>query len=208
MKNTTLGEMFHFNGLDIELHLEVYDPAEDSFLLLETLHIDPGDAVLEIGTGCGFIALECARQGAHVICTDINPFAVTLAKHNIKRNQHLLKGDIEVRKGDLFSVIKEGEVFDVIVFNPPYLPTSNEEKVGDWFDKAIDGGKDGLAVTKRFIAGVRACLSQNGRAYFVFSTLSNRSKLENYFKQKKIKYEVVSHSRFDSEVIEIYCLHR
>ena len=198
---------FHFNRLEIDLHPEVYDPSEDSFLLLESIQIAPEDVVLEIGTGCGLIALEASRQGASVICTDINPYAVRLTRNNIQKNKHLLIGSIEVRKGDLFTVIKKEELFDIILFNPPYLPTSEKEKVDRWFDIATDGGKDGLAVTKRFLKDVQNYLSFNGRAYFVFSSLSDRSKLEEYLKKETLRYEVVLSRRFHDESLDIYCVY-
>lgn len=198
---------FHFNRLEIDLYNEVYDPSEDSFLLLEAIQIAPEDVVLEIGTGCGLIALEASRQGASVICTDINPFAVRLTKNNIQKNKHLLIGSIEVRKGDFFTVIKKEELFDIILFNPPYLSTSEKEKVDRWFDMATDGGKDGLAVTKRFLKDVQKYLSSKGRAYFVFSSLSDRSKLEEYVKKETLRYEVVLSSRFHDESLDIYCVY-
>ncbi|MCK5031285.1 MAG: methyltransferase [Thermoplasmatales archaeon] len=198
---------FHFNRLEIDLHPDVYDLSEDSFLLLEAIQIAPEDVVLEIGTGCGLIALEASRQGARVICTDINPYALRLTRNNIKKNKHLLIGSIEVRKGDLFTVVKDGELFDIILFNPPYLPTSEKEKVDRWFDMATDGGKDGLAVTKRFLKDVQKYLSSNGRAYFVFSSLSDRLKLEEYLKKETLRYEVVLSSRFHDESLDIYCVY-
>ena len=207
MIQKSIGKTFHFNGLEIELHSKVYDPAEDSFLLLEAVSMDSGGNVLELGTGCALIALECARQGRKVICTDINPYAVRLARNNIKKNQKLLKEIIEVRKGDLFSVIKKGEIFDTILFNPPYLPTSIDEKVDEWFDLAADGGKDGLFVTKKFLKDVKTYLSSVGRAYFVFSSLSDRCKLEECLNEEKLRYKVVLSRRFNDELLDIYCVY-
>jgi release factor glutamine methyltransferase len=195
---------FRFNKFIIEIHPEVYEPAEDSFLLIEALKINPGDRVLEIGTGCGLIALDCAQRGADVICTDVNPHAIKLVRRNSKRNHHLLKGTIEIREGDLFSVIKDNELFNVIVFNPPYLPISKKERIGGWFDKATDGGKDGIEVTKQFIKGLNKYLLKNGSAYFIFSSLSNRPKLEGYLTKKGFNYEIVASQKFDFESIDIY----
>jgi release factor glutamine methyltransferase len=195
---------FHYHDLVIETHLEVYDPAEDSFLLLETLHIDSDDTVLELGTGCGLIALDCARKGASTVCTDINPFAVQLTRRNIERNRHLLIGTIDIRQGNLFSVLHKKELFDVIIFNPPYLPTKKQEKVGEWFDIATDGGRDGLRVTKRFINGLKKHLVKNGSAYFIFSSLSERPKLESYLTYEGFSSEIRARHRFEGEELLVY----
>ncbi len=195
---------FHYNDLVMELHPEVYDPAEDSFLLLESIPIIPQEFVLELGTGCGLIALECAHKGAKVLCTDINPFAVQLTRHNIDRNRHLLKGDIEIRQGELFTVLKKIELFNVIIFNPPYLPTKKKEKIGGWFDIATDGGRDGLKLTKHFLQGLHKHLLRKGAAYFIFSSLSKRSMLEQYLKNDHLTAAIVARRMFDDEELDVY----
>lgn len=196
--------LFHYHDLVIELHLEVYDPAEDSFLLLESLQLNPQDVVLEIGTGCGLIALGCAQKGCKVFCTDINPFAVQVTRRNISRNQRLLHGPIEVRHGDLFSAFKDHERFNVIIFNPPYLPTTKEERTGGWFDIATDGGWDGLKVTKRFLEGLSRRLLPKGSAYFVFSSLSNRHTLEQHLKKQKLTARIISRHLSEGEELDVY----
>lgn len=196
---------FHYNDLTIEIISEVYDPSEDTFLLLEALDIKFGEYVLEIGTGCGLIALECARLGANVVCTDVNPYAVDLARRNYFRNKSFIKGSFEVRHGDLFSVVKKDERFDVVIFNPPYLPTKSEEHVGGWFDVATDGGADGLSLTKRFIDGLPNYVNKGGRAYFVFSSLSNLKKLGKCLSGLNAK--VVLSRNFNDETIDIYCIY-
>ena len=200
---------FHYNELIIELHHEVYEVSEDTFQLLESIELNEDDMVLEIGTGCGLIALECAHQGAKVVCTDINPHAIELVKRNYLRNQPMLKGAVEIRCGDLFSILKPDERFDIVLFNPPYLPTIPEERIGDtgWFDIATDGGVNGLFLTKRFIGEVGKYLSKQGRAYFVFSSLSDRKKLDAYLSHVGLKSKVVLSRLFNDEKIDIYCMY-
>ena len=183
----------------------MYSPSEDTFQLLEAIKVKPDDLVLEIGTGCGIVALECARLGAKVICTDINPYAVKLTSENYSKNMSLLKGTVEIRLGDLFSIIKPEEKFDIVIFNPPYLPTNAEERIGGsgWFDIATDGGIDGLKVTKRFIGQVGNYLKSNGCAYFVFSSLSDKKKLEKYISNAGFKSEIVLSRWYNDERIEI-----
>jgi len=204
LKKEETTRIFHYKDITIELHPEVYDPAEDTFLLLDAIKVNKDKSVLEIGTGCGLIALSCAMLGANVICIDINPIAIELVKKNYLMNQNILKGNFEVRIGDIFSPILSSESFDIIIFNPPYLPTKKEELVGGWFDTATNGGKDGLLFTKRFIKELPTYLNKHGSAYFVYSTLSNRDKLVSIFDKAKLFYKVIKSKCFDDETIEIY----
>ncbi len=205
--NSTNHKTFNYKGLNINLHPEVYEPAEDTFLLLKAINIKKNNYVLEIGTGCGIIALECARRGAEVVCTDSNPYAVKLAQRNFRENQFLLKGRIEFRKGSLFSVLKNDEKFDVIIFNPPYLPTKSDERIGGWFDIATNGGIDGLKIIEQFLNGVKKHLSKNGHAYFIFSSLSNQKKLNNILSLNGLNAEIMSSQWFDDERIDVYCIY-
>jgi release factor glutamine methyltransferase len=200
----TMPQRFHFHDLEILLHPEVYDPAEDSFLLLESLMISPKDTILELGTGCGLIALTCAFQGATVVCTDINPYAVQLTRQNIERNRHLLKGAITVRQGDLFSIVKNSERFNLILFNPPYLPTKKNERTDTWFNVATDGGPTGLRLTKQFLHGLRQHLQPDGAGYFIFSSLSNRILLEKYLKKEQLSSTILTTKRYEGEDLDVY----
>jgi len=202
LKNKT----FQFNNLTIELHPEVYEPSEDTFQLIEAIKVKKDDNVLEIGTGCGLISLVCVQKGANVICTDINPFAIELTKKNFLVNNELLNGNYDIRIGDLFDVLNFDDKFDVIIFNPPYLPTKSNERIGGsgWFDKAVDGGIDGLNITKRFIEGLPKYLQKDGFAYFVFSSLSPIDKLEKYLKDSKLNFEILLNYRYNDEQLDIY----
>ena len=162
--------MTHYKIRGVELsigdHPDVYPPAEDTFLLLEAL--EPGDGrVLELGTGTGIIAIFCARKGASVTATDINPHAVRLARRNAAANGV----SVEVLRADLFEGIRE--VFDLIVFNPPYLPTAPEDVTGDrWLDASVSGGPDGLEIIRRFFAGLDRHLAVGASACVLTSSHS------------------------------------
>jgi len=206
LKKKSLDRYFHYGKLTIRLHPEVYDPAEDTFLLIDAVKIKRNESVLEIGTGCGIIALEYARTGANVICTDLNPYAVSLTQENFSINKSHIKGSFEVRKGDLFKPIKENEIFDIIIFNPPYLPTKRNEIIGGsgWFDVATNGGIDGLKFTKKFIDKLENHLKDKGSAYFVFSSLSDSKKLETYIKKRNFYFNIISNCKFNDETISVY----
>jgi len=197
---------FHYKDLSIEVHPEVYDPAEDTYLMLDSIEFKKEDNVLEIGTGCGIIALECCRKGVNVICTDINPLAVELVKKNYLINQEKLLGNFEVRLGDLFEPILDFETFDVIIFNPPYLPTRKKDLVGGWIDTAFNGGESGLETTKRFIQDLSRFLKKDGKAYLIFSSQSDKKKLDSAIKKSKLKSDIIKSQKFENETISVYCL--
>lgn len=203
-----LNKSLMFKNLKIEMHPDVYEPAEDTFLLIDSIKLSLGNSVFEVGSGTGLIALYCSSLGANVVCCDINPIAVELIKKNYLINQKFLRGNFDVRIGSLFSVLNYKDSFDVIIFNPPYLPTIKKDLVGGsgWFDMAVSGGIDGLNIIKRFINQVSGFLRKNGRIYFVFSSLSDIDKLESIIKKNNFIFEIVNSCRFDDEIIYVYKL--
>jgi len=150
----------------LEDHPEVYPPSEDTFLMAGALGPLRGRA-LDLGTGSGLLAILCARMGASVLATDLNPHALALARRNAGRNGV----EIEVLRADLFEGV--AGKFDLVLFNPPYLPTGPGDLTGDrWLDLSVDGGRDGLAPARRFLEGLGAHLAPRGRALTLVSSLS------------------------------------
>jgi release factor glutamine methyltransferase len=201
---------FHFNKLTIHLHPEVYEPAEDTFQILDAIKISPKEKVFELGTGCGIIALHCAYLGANVVCSDINPYSIEITQKNFIANKHLLKGNLDIRYGDLFSVLHSKELFDVIIFNPPYLPTRDNERIGKtgWFDAATDGGPTGLEIIKRFIENVERYLFPSGKSYLIISSLSKNDKVQQIFSNSNLKYKIESRKLYDDECLYVYSLQK
>ncbi|MCZ7363041.1 MAG: methyltransferase, partial [Candidatus Methanoperedens sp.] len=117
-----------YRNASVKTAQQVYEPAEDSFLLADAAlsEVRNSDRVLEVGCGSGIIsAVIKANTKASVVGIDINPFAARCSKEN----------GIEVIRGDLLSCIT-GE-FDLIIFNPPYLPTNEMERTKDWINAAL-----------------------------------------------------------------------
>ena len=114
------------------------------------------------GSGCLGISLKLARPDAEVFAGDIAPEAIRLARDNAQR----LGADISLRQGDLFAPF-EGLRFDIIVCNPPYIPTGElphlQAEVRHEPALALDGGPDGLAVYRRVLNRAARFLNPGGR---------------------------------------------
>lgn len=171
-----------------EVHLDVYEPAEDTFLLADNLDVHRGERVLELGTGCGLLAILAAEAGAKVVATDINPSALECARANAVT--HGAADRIDFRLGDLFEPVS-GERFDLIIFNPPYLPVRSEEALGASPDLAWEAGPDGRAVIDRFLEGLLGHLAPNGRALFVQSSLADISKTLRVLETKGFQVKIL-----------------
>ena len=183
-----------YYGIKLELHPDVYEPAEDTFLLAETLDIKPGETALDVGTGTGLIALLMAKKARFVLGVDVNPLAVELARKNAQLN--CIK-NVEFRVSDLFENVS-GK-FDVITFNAPYLPGEAEEPI----DLALVGGETGREVIDRFISEVPKYLTKNGRVYLVQSSITGIERTLELFEKAGLKVEVVArrHLFFEDIVV-------
>jgi len=175
---------------------QVYDPEADTYLLLEIAlqEIRPGDRVLEIGTGSGYIA--GALSGiADVIATDINPHAVYSAKQR----------GVEVARTDLARGLRGP--FDLVIFNPPYLPTPDEEKMDDWLEYALDGGTDGRVVIERFANEVGCVLAPGGRVLLLISSLTGIEAVIEIFRKFSYKVEIAIKRRvYDEDLLVLMIL--
>ena len=183
-----------YYGLQILLDENVYEPAEDTFLLAETVKVRPGERALDVGTGTGLIALLMAKKARYVLGVDINPKAVELARKNARLNG--IK-NVEFKVSDLFERV-EGK-FDVITFNAPYLPGRPEEPI----DFALVGGERGREVIDRFIAEVPDYLSAEGRVYLVQSSITGIEETLKRFEDAGLSAEVVArkHVFFEDIVV-------
>ncbi|HEX8908912.1 MAG TPA: peptide chain release factor N(5)-glutamine methyltransferase, partial [Anaeromyxobacteraceae bacterium] len=98
-------------------------PRPETELLVEAAlaALPEGGALLDLctGTGCVAISAKLARPSARVTAVDLSPEALALARENAAR----LGAEVALLAGDLYAPVPEGERFDVVTANPPYVPT-------------------------------------------------------------------------------------
>lgn len=174
-------------------HPEVYEPCDDTYLLLRSIAVFPGEEILEVGTGTGIIAIHCALHGLRVSATDINPYAIRIARENAKLNDV----EINIFESDLFENVHQQ--YDVIIFNPPYLPTAQKDLIGGWLDKAFDGGEDGTRIILRFIEDLDRFIKPGGRAYLLVSSLDDMDAILSALKEKHISVKSIGEKKLDFE---------
>jgi release factor glutamine methyltransferase len=189
-----------FNDCTFYVSQKVYEPAEDTFLLAENLVINENDVVLDVGTGCGILGILAAKKAKKVVTTDINPYAISCARINVRQNGVLAKMDI--RLGNLFEPVKKNEKFDVIIFNAPYLPTSESEKKS-WIGKAWAGGQSGRDIIEPFLSEAPKCLKKKGRIFLVQSSLSDVDKTIRRFKESGLDAAIIAEKKFPFETIVV-----
>ncbi|MEV0011440.1 HemK2/MTQ2 family protein methyltransferase [Streptomyces sp. NPDC047973] len=147
----------------------VYAPQHDTRLLMSALDresLAPGSEVLDVGTGSGALALHAARLGARVTAVDIARRAVMTARLN-----SLLHGrPVTVRRSDLLSALP-GRSYDLIICNPPYVPSPGPRPTGRGAARAWEAGPDGRAVLDRICRVVPEALRPGGRLLLVHSGL-------------------------------------
>ncbi len=174
----------------------VYPPQEDSQLLIDVLTgfaSLQGRSVVDLGTGSGVVAVAAARLGARsVTAFDICPNAVRCARGNA-----LAAGvDVHVRLGSWTQAL-ECEPFDLVVCNPPYVPSGAESDTGSippWAGPmtAWDGGEDGRLVLDPLCATVPQMLSDGGSLLLIQSEFSDIGKSVTLLREAGLETKIVA----------------
>ena len=164
---------------------EIYQPAEDSFLLSEFVKKEvsknKNSKILDMGSGSGIqteTAIKAGAEQENITAADINPLAITYLKNRFPKSNIIHSNLFEKVKGK----------FDLIFFNPPYLPE-------DKFDSGIDttGGEEGGEIINDFLSSAKSHLSEKGKILLLTSSHTKKVNWKEYHRKllgkKKIFFE-------------------
>lgn len=188
---------------------DVYEPAEDTFLLLDALEAAMAEfkgveICLEVGSGSGVVSAFLASiigPQALYICTDINPKAAACTLETARCNKvHIQPIVTDLVKG-LLPRLKEK--VDLLVFNPPYVVTPPEEVGSHGIEAAWAGGRKGREVMDRFFPLVPDLLSQRGLFYLVTIKENNPEEILKTMKMEGLHGTIVLSRQAGQEILSV-----
>ena len=140
--------IIEFEKFKIETDNKVFSPRIDIEIFVQAIQgiIRKDSKILELGTGTGAISIALAKnyKDISILATDINKFAIKIAKKNSEINK--VDKIIDFKESNWFSNIKDNK-YDFIITNPPYIPKENSSifsKLSDPKD-SLYSNKNGLA---------------------------------------------------------------
>lgn len=201
--------------IDMPYDCDVYEPAEDTFLFLDALQdelpqlvaLDPAICV-EIGCGSGAVfvylatQLQQAGKQAMFLATDINPLAAGVAQQTARNNG---ARTFDIVRTDLLSCYEpriQGQI-DVLLFNPPYVPTPSEEVGSTGIEAAWAGGLHGREVIDRLLPRINSLLSPRGVFYMVVVAENRPNEIAAVLAQDGFAMTVVRSTKAINERLSI-----
>lgn len=172
---------------------KMYIPREDSFLLQQVLKKylkkeDKKIKIIDMGTGSGIQAEACILLGfKNVLAVDIDKEAVNFTRKKLK---------IKSVKSNLFEKVKDK--FDLIIFNPPYLPEDKNDK-----EKDTSGGKLGDETIIKFLIQAKSHLTKEGNILLLLSSYTPRKRINKIMKSS-YKVKKPAEKKFFFEKLEVW----
>ena len=187
---------FYHGDIILDVPEGVYCPREDSLLIAEAIEGMnlKGKNALDMGCGSGFLSILMAKSDAIVTAADINPPAAETARKNAESNGIF---NLHFAVSDLFEKINGS--YDLIVFNPPYLPLEENEKG----DIAYTGGPSGREVIERFIQQAKSHLETGGKILLLISSLTGEKEVLNIFAKNGCKAKIIKRKRIFFEELMV-----
>ena len=173
----------------------MYFPEKDSFFLVSCLKKylkekkDKRIKILDMGSGTGIQAQTCKTLGfKDILCADID-------KESVK---YLKEKNFNAVYSNLFSNNKIKK-FDLIIFNPPYLPEDKYDK-----EKDTTGGKKGYETILRFLKQAKSHLTKQGKILLLFSSLSHPEIIKKFAEKEEYKINLLDKTRIFFEELYVY----
>ncbi|KAK8812325.1 hypothetical protein WA158_007559 [Blastocystis sp. Blastoise] len=206
----------HISDTDYE---EIYEPSDDSFVFLDSLEMEYSnirdskpDIIVEVGPGSGILStfLSHALNSEQVQITfavDINQKACSITKQTFEHN-NIKYG--EVIQSDLFRCFGHRLMnsIDILLFNPPYVPSPQEELNKKGIEAAWAGGNDGRVVIDEFLHYIPYLLSSKGRLYLLVEKLNKPQEIIEILQSFGFIVYIVHEKQCFNEVISILCAYR
>ncbi|VVA22105.1 PREDICTED: hemK methyltransferase family member [Prunus dulcis] len=195
----------------VSSHPEVYEPCDDSFALVDALLADRKNLLehqptlcLELGCGSGYVITSLALivgQEAHYIATDINPHAVRVTRETLEAHGV----HAELITTNIASGLQKrlAGLVDVIVVNPPYVPTPEDEVGHEGIASAWAGGENGRSVIDKILPVADNLLSEKGWLYMVTLTENNPSEICLQMKEKGYASRIIVQRLTEEENLQI-----
>ena len=175
----------------------IYSPKEDSYLLEKQVKkLSPNTVFLDLGSASGIQAESALKAGAkQIVVADIQDDVVNFLKQKFSNESR-----IKVIKTNLFSKIK-GK-FDIIAFNPPYLPLDSREDRESRI--TTTGGKKGDELILRFLKQSPKHLNQGGFILLVVSSQTPQDRILNLLNSLHLKKKVLEKESFFMETLYVW----
>jgi release factor glutamine methyltransferase len=172
----------------------VYRAQDDTSLLVEAIHRGDharGRSVLDVGTGSGALAIAAARAGAaSVDAVDLSLRSAATARVNAWING----AAVAVHRGDLFAPVADRR-FDLVLTNPPYVPSRGGLLPRHRMGRCWDAGPDGRALLDRICTGAPDVLARGGLLLLVQSEFSGEEATLHAMRAAGLKTEIVGRTR-------------
>ncbi|XP_014248740.1 hemK methyltransferase family member 2 isoform X1 [Cimex lectularius] len=186
---------------------EVYEPREDTFLLMDALETDlnlikksNAMVALEIGSGSGVVitSLSLAVPNLYCLALDINPKACVATKNTAALN----KTQVDVIRSDLVKSLRLNKSVDLLIFNPPYVPSDGSDE-NSILDKAWAGLERGRSTIDWLLPILEELMSNTCLGYFVAIDENNPEEILSILRSKGFNSETVARRKIIGEKLSI-----